>query len=99
MNLFQTLIFTSLFSSVNLKTFIISINQKDIIKSVIISGIWIVVTIIVSYYIVYLLEESLGTLYSKVDTSVTYGIGFCLLATAGKLSNSIYTYSECFLTK
>lgn len=47
-------------------------------------GIWIVATIIVSYYIVYLLEESLGTMYPKIDTSVTYGIGFCLLATAGK---------------
>lgn len=38
----------------------------------------------ITYYIILLLEQSLAKVYPKVETSVTYGIGFYLIATAGK---------------
>lgn len=38
----------------------------------------------ISYYVVVLLEDSLSKLYPRIDTSVTYGSGFYLIAATGK---------------
>ncbi|KAJ8961982.1 hypothetical protein NQ314_005764, partial [Rhamnusium bicolor] len=55
--------------------------------------LWIMVIISISYYTVVLLEHSISKLDPKVDSTVTYGLGFYLVAAAGGVScvGIIYT--------
>nr|CAI5820811.1 unnamed protein product [Callosobruchus analis] len=55
--------------------------------------IWIMAIISISYYIVVLLEDSLNKIYPKADASVTYGLGFYLIAASGGVTciGIIYT--------
>lgn len=55
----------------------------------------------ICYYVTILLEDSLENLYPEVDTTVTYGYGFYLIASTGSMlwfkSFSIWFYSYLFL--
>ncbi|KAK4882718.1 hypothetical protein RN001_006037 [Aquatica leii] len=44
---------------------------------------WIMSIISICYYLTILLEESLENVYPEVDTAVTYGYGFYLIASTG----------------
>lgn len=48
--------------------------------------IWIMVIVGISYYIVVLLEMSLVKFYPKQQSSVSYGIGFYLIAASGAVT-------------
>lgn len=47
--------------------------------------LWIMAIISSCYYVAILLENSLATLYPTIDTMVTYGYGFYLIAATGKV--------------
>lgn len=47
---------------------------------------WITAIICICYYVTILLEESLENTYPEIDTSVTYGYGFYLIASAGGIA-------------
>lgn len=47
------------------------------------SVLWIMAIISLSYYIVVLIEDSIGKNYPNADAEVTYGLGFYLVAAAG----------------
>lgn len=46
--------------------------------------LWIMAIISLSYYIVVLIEDSIGKNYPNADAEVTYGLGFYLVAASGK---------------
>ncbi|XP_019871499.2 uncharacterized protein LOC109599890 [Aethina tumida] len=49
--------------------------------------LWIMAIISLSYYVIFLLEDSLSKHFAKSYFSVTYGVGFYLLASAGVVSS------------
>lgn len=59
--------------------------------------LWILVIISFSYYIVLLLEDSIEKNYPKTVSSVTYGLGFYLVAAAGGITSMGIIYSLAVL--